>query len=243
MATENEKRNAHVQQHRHSSQKERYEEFANLGLTKRNEEYMVKFSATLAETKYPAEKQGELIKTMVQEIIAAQKRGTTAKNLYGTVTDKVEHTLNPPKEPAGPMTKERYLTDATYNFLWFLILFNFMYGIMALMAPASAQQSGAAGITCIILSSLVAGAGMPFITQLFAPDVQHKHNWFVRAGIMALLFLIWMLVFYGTNLLPRMINPVVNPIINIVIGAIGVVAILYMRSRFKITSGIFAGRK
>ncbi|USS84841.1 DUF1129 domain-containing protein [Fructilactobacillus myrtifloralis] len=242
MATEKEKRNAHVQQ-RPSSQKERYAEFANQGLTKRNEEYMVKFSAALADTNYPAEQRTELIQTMMQEILAAQKRGTTAKNLYGTVTEKLKVTLNPPKEPAGPMTKERYLTDATYNFLWFLILFNFMYGAMAFMAPDSANQAGAAGITCIVLSSIVAGLGMPFVTQLFAPDVQHKHNWLVRAGMMALMFLVWMLVFYGSNLLPRIINPVVNPIVNIVIGVIGVVAILYMRSRFKITSGIFAGRR
>ncbi|USS93506.1 DUF1129 domain-containing protein [Fructilactobacillus ixorae] len=243
MATEKEKRNAHVQQQRPSSQKERYAEFANRGLTKRNEEYMVKFSAALADTNYPAEQRAELIQTMLQEILAAQKRGTTAKNLYGTVTEKLKVTLNPPKEPAGPMTKKRYLTDATYNFLWFLILFNFMYGAIAFMAPASTNRAGAAGITCIVISSIVAGLGMPFVTQLSAPDVQHKHHWLVRAGMMAVMFLVWMLVFYGSNLLPRIINPVVNPIVNIVIGVIGVVAILYMRSRFKITSGIFAGRR
>ncbi|ANZ57378.1 hypothetical protein BGL34_05530 [Fructilactobacillus lindneri] len=241
--SENRKRNAHVQQKHHNSRKEVYEEFDNIGLTKRNADYMVRFKEALAQTKVVAEKQTDIIQEMIEEIKTAQKKGTTAKNLYGSVDHAVAMVVNPPKKPMGPMTPERYAIDAGYNVLWFLVLFNFLYGAMFFLSPAAANQGGSAGITCIFISSIVAGIGMPAVTQLFAPGVKHKHNGVVRAGMMALMFVIWMLIFYGSNMLPRVINPVVSPIVNIVIGIIGVGLILLMRSKFTITSGLFAGRK
>ncbi|WP_395317770.1 DUF1129 family protein [Fructilactobacillus frigidiflavus] len=240
---EKNQRNAAAQQRRNKGRKATYEEFDQLGLTKRNIEYLVRFKAALAETNVPAEKQAETIKTMINEVIAAQKKGITAKGLYGTVTEKVTLTVNPPRKPAGPMTRERYVIDASYNVLWFLILFSFMYAAMFWVSPAQAKQGGVAGITSIILSSVVAGIGMPVITQLFAPGVKHKYNGLIRSIMMVLLFMIWMIVFYGTNLLPAGLNPVVSPIVDVVIGVLALVGVLYMRTKYTITSGLFAGRR
>lgn len=240
---EKNQRNAAAQQRRTSGRKATYEEFDQLGLTKRNIEYLVRFRDALAETNIPAEKQAETIKIMTNEIIAAQKKGTTAKGLYGTVTEQVNQIVNPPRKPAGPMTRERYLIDASYNVLWFLILFSFMYAAMFWVSPAQAKQGGVAGITSIILSSVVAGIGMPVITQLFAPGVKHKYNGLIRSIMMIGLFMIWMVVFYGTNLLPAGLNPVVSPIVDVVIGALALVGVLYMRTKYTITSGLFAGRR
>ncbi|WP_429970477.1 DUF1129 domain-containing protein [Fructilactobacillus sp. Tb1] len=241
--TENNQRNAGVQQHHTSGRKATYEEFDKLGLTKRNIDYLVHFKDALAETKVPAERQTAIIEEMTTEILAAQKKGITAKGLYGTVTEKVTNTVNPPRKPAGPMTKERYIIDASYNVLWFLILFSFMYAAMFWVSPAQAKQGGVAGITCIILSSVIAGVGMPVVTQLFAPGVKHKYNGLVRSIMMVALFMVWMMVFYGTNMLPAGLNPVVSPIVNVVIGALALVGVLYMRTKYTITSGLFAGRR
>lgn len=240
---ENKQRNAAAQQHHKSGRKATYEEFDQLGLTKRNIEYLVRFKAALAETNVLAEKQADIIKTMINEILAAQKKGITAKGLYGTVTEKVAMTVNPPRKPAGPLTKERYLIDASYNILWFLILFSFMYATMFWVSPVQAKQGGVAGITSIILSSVLAGIGMPVVTQLFAPGVKHKHNALIRSIMMVGLFMIWMVVFYGTNLLPAGLNPVVSPIVDVVIGILALVGVLYMRTKYTITSGLFAGRR
>lgn len=78
---ENKQRNAAAQQHHKSGRKATYEEFDQLGLTKRNIEYLVRFKAALAETNVLAEKQADIIKTMIDEILAAQKKGITAKGL------------------------------------------------------------------------------------------------------------------------------------------------------------------
>ncbi|WP_252895475.1 DUF1129 family protein [Fructilactobacillus florum] len=163
--------------------------------------------------------------------------------MYGSVANKVENTVHPPQQPQGPLTRKNYLIDAIYNGLWFLILFNFLYAAMYYLTPAAAKQDGAAGITCIILSSVVAGAGMPIVTQLFAPGVKHRQNALLRSLLMVAMFAVWMVVFYGSNLLPRVVNPVVPPIINLIIGLVGTGLMLFMRARYTITSGLFAGRK
>ncbi|WP_413627729.1 DUF1129 family protein [Fructilactobacillus vespulae] len=241
--TENRKRNAHVQQKRNNGRKQLYEQLDAQGLSKKNVEYLTRFREALAETKMIADKQNDIFAETIVEVLAGQKQGKTARGMYGTVAEKVENIVNPPAKPVGPMTKERYLIDASYNVLWFMILFMFMYAAMFFMAPDQAKQGGVAGITSIILSSIIAGAGMPVVTQLFAPGVKHKYNAFIRLLLMIVAFAAWMVIFYSSNALPRVINPVVSPIINIIIGALAVVGVIYMRAKYTITSGLFTGRR
>ncbi|KRN42947.1 DUF1129 family protein [Fructilactobacillus fructivorans] len=241
---DNRKRNAKAKQHQHHSNTKiaEREQFDHVGLTKRNAEYMYKFKQELSETKLEPEKQATKISEMVDELKKAQKRGVTAKNLYGTVTQKVELTIHPPKKPQK-LTPMTYVIDATYNFLWFLVLFCFLYAAMFFINSSQASKGGVMGITGIFVSSIVAGVGMPLMTNLFAPGVKHKYNGIIRALMMVLLFAIWMLVFFGGTYIPRIINPITGPIVDTVIGVIGIAGILYMRHRFPITNGLFTGNR
>ncbi|WP_054658622.1 DUF1129 family protein [Apilactobacillus ozensis] len=83
-----EKRNAHVKQNRTNVHKQERSEFDNLGLTKKNADYMFRFNRELTTTKLAAEKKAELVRQMIKELIDSQKHGVTARNLYGTVGQK-----------------------------------------------------------------------------------------------------------------------------------------------------------
>ncbi|WP_283805091.1 DUF1129 family protein [Lentilactobacillus rapi] len=95
-------KNAHVHQDRDRSAKILHSQFDNIGLTKRNSEYMYKFNQALAGTKLTAAQKTETINKMVQELLEGQKSGKTARNMWGTVEERIQFIVNPPKRKPDP---------------------------------------------------------------------------------------------------------------------------------------------
>ncbi|WP_283680229.1 DUF1129 domain-containing protein [Lentilactobacillus sp. Marseille-Q4993] len=237
MADENQKRNANVKQDRDRSAKIVHSQFDNIGLTKRNAEYMFKFNKALNGTKLADEKKSAQIEQMVQELLEGQKSGETARNMWGTVDQKVDSIVNPPKSKPGVVTKADYWPNAFYNMILFFVIFNFMYGIMALFSKNAAQAT--MGITGIVLSSVIAGLGIPLLTMLIAPGVKHKYPLWIRIIMIVGFFAVWMLVFFVAGMIPGIINPVLNPIIYIVLGAIGLAGQFWFKKNYNITGSLF----
>ncbi len=72
-------KNAQVHQDRDHAAKIVHSQFDNIGLTKRNAEYMFKFNQALGPTKFSAEQKKTIIQSMVQQLLDGQKSGKTAK--------------------------------------------------------------------------------------------------------------------------------------------------------------------
>jgi Uncharacterized membrane-bound protein conserved in bacteria len=70
--------------------------FDNLGLTKRNAEYMYRFNKALENTKLSPDKKAAAVQDMVNELVAGQKSGKTAKNLYGDIDERVKLVVEAP---------------------------------------------------------------------------------------------------------------------------------------------------
>lgn len=229
-------KNAHVHQDRDRSAKIVHSQFDNVGLTKRNAEYMYKFNQALAGTKLTAAQKAETVNKMVQELVEGQKSGKTARNMWGTVDQRVQTILNPPKRKPDP--KRDYWPNAGYNALLFLMIFTFMYGIISFF-PSKGHPQPVMGITGIIISAAIAGVGIPLVTMMFTPGVKHKYSIWIRIAIMIVFVVVWMGVFTGAAMLPAVINPALNRYAYLVLGLLSTGGSWWYKRRFNITGGLF----
>ncbi len=230
-------KNAQVHQDRDHAAKIVHSQFDNIGLTKRNAEYMFKFNQALGATKLSADKKNEAVQTMVQELLEGQKSGKTARNMWGTVDQKIETTVHPPARPADP--RRDYWKNAGYNAVLFLTIFFLMYGVLWFLPTKGGQHSPMMGITGILISAAVAGLGIPIVTMMFTPGVKHRFSIWIRIILVVLFLIVWMGIFTLSSILPPVLNPVLNPIVYIVLGMLSGVAAFFVKRRFNITGGVF----
>ncbi|GLB47253.1 membrane protein [Philodulcilactobacillus myokoensis] len=234
--------NASVKQHHESSSASNERaSFDDLGLTKRNADFVFRFNRGLgqADSKLSPEQKTTIVKQMVDELLNAQKTGQTAKNLYGSVQDHLQAILHPKPKPAD--MKKNYWPNAIYNFFVFLAVFALIYGFssIAIKNPAESKNGG---FLTIFLPAIAAGLGMPKITSLFLPNVKYKTSGIIRFLEMIGLFAIWIVIFYATVLLPISLNPELPPMVNIIIGLIAVAAAFYINIKYDVNS-IFGNRR
>jgi len=240
MSEENKQpRNAGVHQNRNNVASSERAAFDNLGLTKRNADYMFRFNKALESAKLSPEKKAEAVQKMVDELVDGQKSGKTAKNLYGDIDAQVKLVVEGPVKDAAVVGGPNYWPNMWYNSLTFFMIFNLMFGIMYLFSPKLMQTSSPVGITSILVSALVAGFILPIMPRLFDPKIKHKYNGWIRVTFVVLGFLVWMAMFYVAQLLPRVINPVLMPWPSIIVGLVSLAGMFWLRSRYPIRGGFF----
>ncbi|WP_343034647.1 DUF1129 family protein [Lentilactobacillus kribbianus] len=235
-ANANQKRNANVHQDRNHSAKEGRRRFDNIGLTKRNADYMYRFSQALSKTNLSDEVRTNTMDTMLNELKEGQKSGKTARNLWGTVDEKIETTVHPPRKE-GQLIGPDYWPNVLYNFFMFLMIFSLLYGITHYISKNNANA--AMGITGIFISSAVAALTIPFVSDMFAPNVKHKYNVWIRILFVAGIFLLWMEAFYLAAMIPRGLNPILDANVYIGLGVLSFGLMWFVRSRFNVRSTLF----
>lgn len=230
----NESRNANVHQDRERTVKKMHSQFDNLGLTKRNAEYMFKFTQVFANVKMDKDQKQTVVDQMVADLIAGQKSGKTAKNMWGTVDEKINSIVNPPKKAVSTTD---YWPNALYNMILFLMIFTIVYGITGMFTKTTVNTT--MGITGVVLTAVIAGLGIPVLSMLIAPNVKHKYSLWLRILMVVGFFFIWMLVFFVVGLIPRGLNPIPNPWVYITIGVLAGLAAFWYKHKFNITGGLF----
>lgn len=235
-------RNAGVHQDRNNTAKNERAAFDNIGLTKRNAEYMYRFNQALQGSKLTAEKKSEIIQTTITEIQAAQKTGKTARNLYGNdVNARVKEIVEGPKRPAG--ADDPYWPSALYNGLTFFTIFSLMFGIMYLVSPATQKASQPVGLTSIIFSAVIAGLALPMIPRLFDSKREHKYSLWVRIPLVILFMVAWLLLFYVMAFLPSILNPVLTAWPQIILGALSALGSYFVKRRWDLRQGFFTASR
>ncbi|PWF99741.1 DUF1129 family protein [Levilactobacillus bambusae] len=234
-----EKRNAGVQQHRQKATQSGRAAFDGLGLTKRNADYMFRFSKALNDTKLSADKKSQAINDMVAELVEGQKSGKTAKNLYGDVADRVKFVVTGGPKKQGVLTKADYWPNAVYNGLTFIVFFTLIFGVMYLFSPNLMKSSQPVGIVSILVSAVLAGAMLPLLPYLFNRSVKHRFGLTVRVTAAVAGFLVWFGLFYFSNFLPTYLNPVLLPIPSIIVGLLGIAGMFYLKRHYPIQNAIF----
>ncbi|KRM71762.1 DUF1129 domain-containing protein [Lacticaseibacillus brantae] len=153
-------------------------------LSKKNDDYIFKFRRELNDHAIPEAQQQTILAEMLPEMLAAQKQGKPATQLYGPVTVKVESILNAPK----PVKKQPYWLVATDMSLFFLSLFALVYGVGAYFNPKSV--TGAGGLVPMLLMALMAGFVFSYYNEWTrSPKDQRRPMWQILIGAMLIILL------------------------------------------------------
>lgn len=245
MSEENQPRNAAAgsQQREHVREESSsiHREFSELGLTKRNEEFVYQLNKQLDAQGIKADKKPEAMQETIDALLEGQKTGTTAKQMFGTPTEKAKDLISGPKKLPGQRTSSFWLL-ALDNALMFFNIFTLLFGAMAIFSPKSmkVEQTGTTGITAIIIVGVVGGLLFAWITTLIQPQKGKTKQplWYRILAIIAAL-IAWVLVYMVASLMPNVINPQLPGAAYIALGVLGFIAEMYFRRKFHIVGGAF----
>jgi uncharacterized membrane-anchored protein len=210
-------------------------------LTKRNDEYMRQMRKALNATDLTGDKKKAALDEMMTTLLAEQHKGTTARQLYGTVQERVQAIIEGPKKDPAQQAQANYWVTALDNGLMLFMIFCLMYGAIGFFGKDGTNGSaGANGITAILVTSIVGGLGVAKLFQYLQPakgkkkvPMWRKIFWSVLAVI------VWMMIFTMTAALPKGMNPSLPAIVYLVIAAIVFGIRLWLKRRFNIANSMF----
>ena len=231
--------------------KEAGKTFSEYGLTRKNEEFVYQLNKQLAAKGIAADKKSEYLDDTINKLQAGQKKGQTAKAMFGTPTAYVEELTNPKKKEATVQGTSNFGLLALDNGMMFFAIFSFMFGLIAFMNPGSLSPNGhygSSGLTAILIVAIAGGLLFGYIAKIMAPYKDKKtgkvvqRSLWARIGMIVLAFAIWIGIYTLTALLPNSINPQTNKWVYIILGIVVFGADLYLRTRFHIVNNVFAGQ-
>ena len=245
--SEEQPRNAQAGQRQKQREKEQRQEkgsaFSNYGLTRKNEEFVYQLNKQLNRQGVAKDKQPAMIKETIDKLLAGQKKGQTAKSLFGTPTEYAKELKNP--QPADPQatTQRSMKLLSVDNSLIFFSIFTFMYGIMFLLSPEilKTKQYGSSGITAIVLVAVIGGGLFSYIMlQLQPVNKKQARPMAVRILILVIGLVVWLGIYMMASWLPNVINPRLNAWVYIIFGLIAFGGDMYFRNKYHV-SGVYGG--
>lgn len=208
-------------------------------LTNKNQQYIFDLkkaldAANLSETE-KAVALHEILPVLVQE----QKSGKTARQLFGTVSERTDVILN---APAGKKD-----TNTTPFFMWLdnalliLAVFGLMLGAMGLLMKSSAQVYG------VITLFLMAGIGGWVFYLMYkyvyryeqkgADKSERPKMWKIML-ILTGAFLLWISVIGISALIPATINVILPPVGLLVVGAVTFAIRYYLKKKYNMVGSL-----
>ena len=187
-------------------------------LTKKNQEFIHIATNQLIKDG----KSDEEIKSLLEEILPsihdAQKKGVTARSLYGAPTEwAASKTQTTEDDGSLPENDNPWLMWLDSSILM-LALLGFVNGAMNLFGQGSQY-----GLITFIVVGFGVGAGIYFMYHFVYRHMgEGKKRPKIWKAILALLLatLAWSVIFFLASLIPASINPVLSPIANILIAGV-----------------------
>ena len=208
-------------------------------LTKRNEQYMIGLDRALTQASYDEESKHTLYNKMMTELVANQKSGTTARQLYGTVSECAENVLQRQEATVSSERSPDWLIALDGGLLLGAI-FALISGTSLLTAGENTQPG--MGIISLILNFIAGGLSMLIVSK-YQPDVnapKGKKGYFKYIGVLILSMVFWMLAMTATMVLvPPAINISLPAAAYLIIGALSFALRVYLKKKFNITGGVF----
>lgn len=207
-------------------------------LTKRNEQYIFDLKKALKAANLSEEDITLAMHDILPSLVEGQKTGETARKQFGTVTERVQIILTKPKEQPQAESWKMWL-DNTLLFFAMLAVLN---GIMNLVSKG---QGLTAGLTSLVATSATGGLIFYFmykwIYQYEKPgaDASKKPKMWKSMSILAVGMVVWILIYTGSMLLPKVLNPILDPLVLIILGALAFGGRMLLKKKFNIQGSFF----
>lgn len=202
-------------------------------LTKRNQQYIFDLKKSMTAANFSEEEKTVALHDVLPALVEGQKKGITARQIFGTVSDCMDSIINKPV-PKKESTAVMMWLD---NFLLFLGLFGIM---VALMTYFSKEKAIPYGILTLVIGSAVGGWILylmyKYVYQYDRPgaDKSKKPKMWKSMTVMVLSTLLWIVLFTASASLPSSINPVLDPVILALIGGAALAIRHYLKKKYGI---------
>ncbi|MGY3725168.1 Uncharacterized membrane-anchored protein [Granulicatella balaenopterae] len=205
-------------------------------LTKKNEQYMIQLDRSLIAANYAEEQRERLYAEMLAELVEKQKTGSTARQLYGTVTERVAIILDGPTLPVGGKSPDwQIFVDGA---LFMGGLFSLMSGITMFL---NSNQVASMGLVSLLINFLVGGLMLLILTKVI-PDFSKpkgQRGYMKYLGVSTILMLAWIMVVMGSQaIVPQSINIMLPPVAYLMIGIVSLVGKWYFKKTFDVRGTI-----
>lgn len=202
-------------------------------LNKRNQQYMYDFDRSLQEKNIALEKSDAIKFEMMTALIKSQKKGITARQMYGTVSQQVNNVLSNPKQDVSKPSPDFHL----------FVDGGLMIGSLFMIISGMTSQQRL-GIVALLMNFLFAGLAMLIITKaspkyIGTTDVKNKRFLIRYAGSTLLGMLIWMVGMAALQFIPEAINPVLDGTVYIVLGLVILALRFYIKKSWNIRGTMF----
>lgn len=207
-------------------------------LTKRNEQYIFDLKKALKAANLTEEEITLALHEILPNLVAGQKSGQTARQQFGTVSERVAYILAKPKE-AKEVEPWKLWLDNTLLFFAMLAILN---GVMNLISKG---QGITAGVLSLVVTSAIGGLIFYYmykwIYQYEKPgaDKSKKPKMWKSMLILAVGTIIWIFVYTGSMLLPRVVNPVLTPVFLIILGGAVFAGRTWFKKKYDIQGSFF----
>jgi uncharacterized membrane-anchored protein len=218
-------------------------------LTKRNQQYVFDLKKSLIAANFSDKDIQSGLHGMLETLVKEQKSGTTARQLFGTVSECTETFLAKPEKPQ--------ITSKPWQ-MWldnFMMLFGLLYlvtsamGVWMSISKTSKGQAAVYGITTLLLASAVGGLVFYLMYHLIyryeypGADKSKKPKMWKTAIILVLATIVWLAAFQGSILLPSAINPVLDPVVGVIISILVLLLRWYLKRRYGIVGSLSVPRQ
>ncbi len=211
-------------------------------LTKRNEQYIFDLKKSLTAANLSEELQAIALDKILPELVAGQKSGSTARQLFGTVSERTEAILTAPI-PKKEASKLLMWLD---NVLMLFALLTIVAGIVPLLFKGAKSASEQQGILTLIIASLSGGYAFYLIYDKIyrfdrpGADQSKRPGTLKSMGMMMGIILIWMLFFMGSALIPKSINIPLDPLVTVILGAVAFGVRHLLKKKYNIEGSMFS---
>lgn len=211
------------------------------GLTKRNQDFMIKFMNEINTLGYDGDidqKENQMLHTLTEE----QDKGITAKQLYGTPTTYAQELSENPNAGNGSLE----VADSPFWHYWVeggLLIGGVFAGIsgLTLLIGSENASSGPAGLFTLILNFIIGGLAMAVLTTN-QPDMSKpkKERGTMRYILISVAVLLgWILVISLTEFLPETINPELPLFAYLALAVLGLAARWWFKREYKVQNTLF----
>lgn len=139
-------------------------------LTNKNDDYVFKMHKLFVEAGYTEADADQKIDEFLPEIIAGQRTGKPAAQLYGAPTVKVDHIIH---APAKPIEIKYWMRSVDWSMLYFVILAA-VFGVMGFFTKANAANNTSSGFLTLVTMSLSFGFLLTWFTDGMAESQAAK---------------------------------------------------------------------
>ncbi|QQP71532.1 DUF1129 family protein [Carnobacterium sp. CS13] len=197
---------------------------------------MMSLDKALIAANISEERRVEIYNEMLKNLIEGQKSGQTARQLYGTVTERTNILLSAPKESETGRSEDwKIVLDGG---LMMGAMFAFITGISGFIGSGQGSEMG---IITMILNFIIGGFAILLISKNVPDKTKPKKGSMLRYILVSSAGMIgWMVLMTASmTFIPSSINILMPAGVNIAIGVAAFAAKMYFKRTLNIRGGLF----